>query len=72
WWARRNRGPEETGVKDLFGCEVCTMMSPGGSIVESSFARECRAPRNQDNKNKESSRMSVPMETSTSTDFGVM
>ncbi|GJS85211.1 retrovirus-related pol polyprotein from transposon TNT 1-94 [Tanacetum coccineum] len=30
------------------------------------FARECRAPRNQDNKNKESSR-SVPMETSTST-----
>ncbi|GJU29204.1 ribonuclease H-like domain-containing protein [Tanacetum coccineum] len=30
------------------------------------FARECRAPRNQDNKNKESSR-SVPVETSTST-----
>ncbi|GKB39351.1 ribonuclease H-like domain-containing protein [Tanacetum coccineum] len=31
------------------------------------FARECRAPRNQENKNKESSRRSVPMETSTST-----
>ncbi|GJZ31455.1 ribonuclease H-like domain-containing protein [Tanacetum coccineum] len=31
------------------------------------FARECRASRNQDNKNKESSRRSVPMETSTST-----
>ncbi|GJV27661.1 ribonuclease H-like domain-containing protein [Tanacetum coccineum] len=31
------------------------------------FARECRAPRNQDNKNKESSRRSVPVETSTST-----
>ncbi|GKG58471.1 ribonuclease H-like domain-containing protein, partial [Tanacetum coccineum] len=31
------------------------------------FARECRAPRNQDNKNKESSRRNVPMETSTST-----
>ncbi|GJY72967.1 hypothetical protein Tco_0477398 [Tanacetum coccineum] len=31
------------------------------------FARECRALRNQDNKNKESSRRSVPMETSTST-----
>ncbi|GJY81034.1 ribonuclease H-like domain-containing protein [Tanacetum coccineum] len=31
------------------------------------FARECRAPRNQDNKIKESSRRSVPMETSTST-----
>ncbi|GJZ86170.1 ribonuclease H-like domain-containing protein [Tanacetum coccineum] len=30
------------------------------------FARECRAPRNQDNKNKESSRRSVPVETSTS------
>ncbi|GJR11154.1 putative ribonuclease H-like domain-containing protein [Tanacetum coccineum] len=31
------------------------------------FARECRAPRNQDNKNKECSRRSVPVETSTST-----
>ncbi|GJZ94522.1 ribonuclease H-like domain-containing protein [Tanacetum coccineum] len=33
------------------------------------FAKECRAPRNQDNKNKESSRRSVPVETSTSTAF---
>ncbi|GJS69869.1 ribonuclease H-like domain-containing protein [Tanacetum coccineum] len=31
------------------------------------FARECKTPRNQDNKNKESSRRSVPVETSTST-----
>ncbi|GKE83474.1 hypothetical protein Tco_1557216 [Tanacetum coccineum] len=31
------------------------------------FARECRAPRNQNNKNKESSRRSVPVEASTST-----
>nr|GEY04377.1 hypothetical protein [Tanacetum cinerariifolium] len=31
------------------------------------FDRECRAPRNQDNKHKESSRRSVPVETSTST-----
>ncbi|GJV33730.1 hypothetical protein Tco_1394130 [Tanacetum coccineum] len=31
------------------------------------FAREYVAPRNQDNKNKESSRRSVPVETSTST-----
>ncbi|GJS19205.1 ribonuclease H-like domain-containing protein [Tanacetum coccineum] len=31
------------------------------------FARKCRALRNQDNKNKESSRRSVPVETSTST-----
>ncbi|GKD07937.1 retrovirus-related pol polyprotein from transposon TNT 1-94 [Tanacetum coccineum] len=30
------------------------------------FARECRAPRNQGNKNKESSRRSVHVETSTS------
>ncbi|GKA02422.1 integrase, catalytic region, zinc finger, CCHC-type containing protein [Tanacetum coccineum] len=31
------------------------------------FAKECRAIRNQDNKNKESSRRSVPVEISTST-----
>ncbi|GJT30155.1 ribonuclease H-like domain-containing protein [Tanacetum coccineum] len=31
------------------------------------FARKCRAPRNQDNKNNESSRKSVPVETSTFT-----
>ncbi|GJU60178.1 ribonuclease H-like domain-containing protein [Tanacetum coccineum] len=31
------------------------------------FARECRAPRYQDNKNKESSRRTVPVETPTST-----
>nr|GFA50397.1 hypothetical protein [Tanacetum cinerariifolium] len=28
-------GPKETGIKDLFGSEVCTMMSPRGSIVAS-------------------------------------
>nr|GEY69510.1 ribonuclease H-like domain-containing protein [Tanacetum cinerariifolium] len=33
------------------------------------FARECRAPRNQDNKNKESSKRSVSVETSTSIAF---
>nr|GEU79090.1 hypothetical protein [Tanacetum cinerariifolium] len=31
------------------------------------FAKECRAPRNQDNKHKESSRRSVTLETSTHT-----
>ncbi|GJZ16836.1 hypothetical protein Tco_0552959 [Tanacetum coccineum] len=31
------------------------------------FARECKTLRNQDNKNKESSRRSVPVEISTST-----
>ncbi|GJU01849.1 ribonuclease H-like domain-containing protein [Tanacetum coccineum] len=30
------------------------------------FARECRAPRSQDNRNRESSRRSVPVETTTS------
>ncbi|GJY66918.1 hypothetical protein Tco_0469156 [Tanacetum coccineum] len=30
-----NSGPKETGIKDLFGSEICTMMSPGGSIVAS-------------------------------------
>ncbi|GJR07938.1 retrovirus-related pol polyprotein from transposon TNT 1-94 [Tanacetum coccineum] len=30
------------------------------------FARECRVPRNQDNRNMESSRKSVPVETTTS------
>ncbi|GKA02928.1 retrovirus-related pol polyprotein from transposon TNT 1-94 [Tanacetum coccineum] len=30
------------------------------------FARECRAPRNQDYKNKENTRRNVPVETSTS------
>nr|GEW21304.1 ribonuclease H-like domain-containing protein [Tanacetum cinerariifolium] len=33
------------------------------------FARECRAPRTQDNKHKESSRRSVHMETTTSKDL---
>ncbi|GJU64752.1 reverse transcriptase domain-containing protein [Tanacetum coccineum] len=31
------------------------------------FARECRAPRNQDYKNNESTRRNIPVETSTST-----
>ncbi|GKA85256.1 putative ribonuclease H-like domain-containing protein [Tanacetum coccineum] len=31
------------------------------------FSKECRAPRNQDYKNKESTRRTVPVETSTST-----
>nr|GEY39998.1 hypothetical protein [Tanacetum cinerariifolium] len=30
-----NGGPEETGIKDLFGGEVSTMISPRGSIVAS-------------------------------------
>nr|GEX25964.1 ribonuclease H-like domain-containing protein [Tanacetum cinerariifolium] len=33
------------------------------------FARECRAPRNQDNKHKESSRRSVPVKTFASITF---
>ncbi|GJU12827.1 ribonuclease H-like domain-containing protein, partial [Tanacetum coccineum] len=30
------------------------------------FARECKAPRNQENKNRESTRRSMPVETTTS------
>ncbi|GKB54152.1 ribonuclease H-like domain-containing protein [Tanacetum coccineum] len=30
------------------------------------FARECRAPRNQENKNRENTRRVVPVETTTS------
>ncbi|GKA05292.1 putative ribonuclease H-like domain-containing protein [Tanacetum coccineum] len=30
------------------------------------FARECRTPRNQENRNRESTRRSVPVETTTS------
>ncbi|GKD61712.1 ribonuclease H-like domain-containing protein, partial [Tanacetum coccineum] len=30
------------------------------------FAKECRVPRNQDNRNRESSRRSVPVEITTS------
>ncbi|GJY76872.1 hypothetical protein Tco_0481988, partial [Tanacetum coccineum] len=41
--------------------ECCTTPQEG------TFARECRAPRNQDNRNKESSRRNVPVEISTST-----
>ncbi|GJV10284.1 ribonuclease H-like domain-containing protein [Tanacetum coccineum] len=33
------------------------------------FAKECRVPRNQDNRNRESSRRSVPVETTTSNAF---
>ncbi|GJT12012.1 uncharacterized mitochondrial protein-like protein [Tanacetum coccineum] len=40
------------------------------STTKRNFARECRAPRNQDNKNKESSRKSVHVETSTSIALG--
>ncbi|GJW82892.1 putative ribonuclease H-like domain-containing protein [Tanacetum coccineum] len=36
------------------------------------FAKECRALRNQDYKNKESTRRIVPMETSTSTDLDLI
>ncbi|GJR00607.1 hypothetical protein Tco_0523591 [Tanacetum coccineum] len=44
--------------------------APSSEMLDQTFNRLqklCRAPRNQDNKNKESSRRNVPMETSTST-----
>ncbi|GJY88368.1 hypothetical protein Tco_0502996 [Tanacetum coccineum] len=56
------------------GNETMVLISPKWSAttaIRGDFARECRAPRNQDNKNKESSRRSVPVETSTYS-FGVI
>ncbi|GJS03381.1 hypothetical protein Tco_0319889 [Tanacetum coccineum] len=44
-----------------------TQVNTAYSINIDNLSDDCRAPRNQDNKNKESSRRSVPIETSTST-----
>ncbi|GJT53463.1 ribonuclease H-like domain-containing protein [Tanacetum coccineum] len=52
-------GNETIGF-DMSKVECCNCHKRGH------FARECRAPRNQDNKNKESTRRNVPVETSTS------
>ncbi|GJV81655.1 hypothetical protein Tco_1517525 [Tanacetum coccineum] len=40
WWGAPSLQPifdrpKESGIKDLFGGEICTVMSPGGSIVAS-------------------------------------
>ncbi|GJV84621.1 hypothetical protein Tco_1524519 [Tanacetum coccineum] len=46
--------------------------SSGGvltAIKGGHFARECRAPRNQENRNRESTRRTVPVETTTSNDL---
>nr|GEU76576.1 hypothetical protein [Tanacetum cinerariifolium] len=46
------------------------LISPRWSVTTATkggyFARECKAPRSQDKKNKESTRRSVPIETPTS------
>nr|GEW02817.1 hypothetical protein [Tanacetum cinerariifolium] len=47
-----------TNIDNLSDVVICSFFS-------GHFARECRALRNQDNKNKESLRRSVPVETST-------
>ncbi|GJR60453.1 hypothetical protein Tco_1502615 [Tanacetum coccineum] len=71
---------QEKHVKDLLkkydinGSSMKTPMVPPNNLgpdlsgkAMGHFARKCRALRNQDNKNKESSRRSVHVETSTST-----
>ncbi|GJW92894.1 hypothetical protein Tco_0172566 [Tanacetum coccineum] len=56
----RLSGEKDVEVKELEG-----RLSDGQIPNEHSV--KCKAPRNQDNKNKERSRRSVPVETSTST-----
>ncbi|GKD32625.1 hypothetical protein Tco_1248134 [Tanacetum coccineum] len=43
-----------------------TQVNAANSTNIDNLSDACRAPRNQDNKNKESSRRSMPVETSTS------
>ncbi|GJS89165.1 hypothetical protein Tco_0771801 [Tanacetum coccineum] len=55
----------------LMAIRLLVLISPKWSATTATrgenFARECRAPRNQDYKNKESSRRNVSVETPTST-----
>ncbi|GJV38437.1 hypothetical protein Tco_1410914 [Tanacetum coccineum] len=53
------------------GTETIGLISPRWSVTTATkgggyFERECRAPRNQENKNRENTRMVVPVETTTS------
>ncbi|GJZ36129.1 hypothetical protein Tco_0581946 [Tanacetum coccineum] len=53
--------------KHCFSHSSVNATGPRSMVVNGAGQRECRAPRNQDYKNKESSRSSVHVETSTST-----
>ncbi|GJW84150.1 hypothetical protein Tco_0157295 [Tanacetum coccineum] len=52
-----------TNIDNLSDAVICVFLLVNQIVLN----LECRALRNQDNKNKESSRMSVPVEISTST-----
>nr|GEY63983.1 hypothetical protein [Tanacetum cinerariifolium] len=60
-----------TNIDNLSDDVICSFFASQPNspqlVKRGHFARECRAPKNQDNKHKESSRRSVPVEITTST-----
>ncbi|GJY71064.1 hypothetical protein Tco_0474767 [Tanacetum coccineum] len=66
-FSNNNTSSSKEAVNVAPGVTTASTQSATTAYKMGHFARECRAPRNQDNKNKESSRRSVPVETPTST-----
>nr|GEV81262.1 hypothetical protein [Tanacetum cinerariifolium]GEW50870.1 hypothetical protein [Tanacetum cinerariifolium] len=63
----RNKADLDTmSMNDLYNNLKVPMWSATTATKKRYFARECRAPRNQDNKHNESSRRSVPVKTTNS------
>ncbi|GJW25788.1 hypothetical protein Tco_0039599 [Tanacetum coccineum] len=58
-----------TTINNLSDAVICAFFAIQGRVLQlpqrGRFARECRAPRNQENKNSVSTRKSVPVETTT-------
>ncbi|GKB37412.1 hypothetical protein Tco_0882354 [Tanacetum coccineum] len=57
--------PDDIKEMDL-RCQMAMLTMRAGRVFEE-YRKEAYSPKNQDNKNKESSRKSVPVKTSTST-----